>query len=78
MCRLGNELRLLNKPISELSEGEKFALNSKIFNAPSLVDMRTLFGYLVQNLGTKQIIDPVSKEDALWRIVDFFSQRGIS
>lgn len=39
--------------------------------------MRTLFGYLVQNLGTKQVIDPVTKEDALWRIVDFFTQTGI-
>lgn len=40
--------------------------------------MRSLFGYLVQNLGTKQVIDPVTKEDALWRIVDFFTQRGIN
>lgn len=39
--------------------------------------MRTLFGYLVQNLGTKQVIDPVTKEDALQRIVDFFTQKGI-
>lgn len=72
-CRLGKELKLLDKPISELSDAEKFALNNKVFNAPSLVDMRTLFGYLVQNLGTKQVVDPVSKEDALWRIVDFFT-----
>jgi hypothetical protein len=61
-----------------LSESEKFALNSKVFNSQSLVDMRSLFGYLVQNLGTKQVIDPVTKEDALWRIVDFFTQRGIN
>jgi hypothetical protein len=40
--------------------------------------MRALFGFLVQNLGTKSAIDPVSKEDALWRIVDFFSQRAIT
>ena len=76
-CRLGKELRQLNKPISKLSEAEKFELNSKVFNSQSLVDMRTLFGYLVQNLGTKQVIDPVTKEDALWRIVDFFTQKGI-
>ena len=76
-CRLDKELRQLSKPISKLSEAEKFALNSKVFNSQSLVDMRTLFGYLVQNLGTKQVIDPVTKEDALWRIVDFFTQKGI-
>lgn len=61
-----------------MSDAEKFALNRRVFNAPALVDMRSLFGYLVQNLGTKQAIDPVSKEDALWRIVDFFTQRGIN
>lgn len=40
--------------------------------------MRSLFGYLVQSLGTKQAIDPVSKEDALWRIVEFFTKNGVS
>jgi hypothetical protein len=59
------------------SEGERFAANTKVFNAPSLVDMRALFGHLVERLGTKQAIDPVSKEDALWRVVQFFNSRGI-
>lgn len=76
-CRLVKELKLLDKPVSDLGEADKLALNSKVFNSQSLVDMRTLFGYLVQNLGTKQVIDPVTKEDALWRIVDFFTQTGI-
>ena len=39
--------------------------------------MRALFGHLVQAMGEKQAIDPVSKEDALWRIVDFFTASGI-
>jgi hypothetical protein len=39
--------------------------------------MRALFGHLVEKLGTKQAIDPVTKEDALWRIVEFFNSKGI-
>jgi hypothetical protein len=76
-CRLSNEVKTLDKQISEMSESEKFALNRRVFNAPGLVDMRSLFGYLVANLGTKQAIDPVSKEDALWRVIDFYTKAGI-
>ena len=78
-CRLRKEINKLDTtPLSQLTENEKYALNARVFNTPALVDMRALFGFLVQNLGTKSAIDPVSKEDALWRIVDFFSQRAIT
>ena len=63
-------------PVLE-SDADKFVANANVFNNPSLVDMRSLFGHLVASLGTKQAIDPVSKEDALWRIVEFFNQKGI-
>jgi hypothetical protein len=39
--------------------------------------MRALFGNLVESLGSKQAIDPVTKDDALWRIVEFFNSKGI-
>jgi len=77
-CRLRNELRQLSQPLSELSESDKFALNARVFNNQSLVDMRSLFGYLVKNLGTRQAIDPVTKEDALWRVLDFFTKSGVA
>lgn len=77
-CRLSNELKQLDKPISQLSEAEKFAMNSRVFNQESLVDMRSLFGFLVKNLGTRQAIDPSSKDDALWKLVDFFTKQGIA
>jgi hypothetical protein len=77
-CRFRSEVNNLDKGINELHEAEKFALNKRVFNAQGLVDMRNLFGFLVQNLGTKQAIDPVSKEDALWRIVEFFTKGGVS
>jgi len=79
-CRLRREINKLDSatPLSQMSENEKFAINARVFNATGLVDMRSLFGYLVSNLGTKAAIDPVSKEDALWRVVEFFTQRAIS
>jgi hypothetical protein len=39
--------------------------------------MRSLFGYLVDKLGAKQALDPATKEDALWKIVDFFTKSGV-
>jgi hypothetical protein len=36
--------------------------------------MRSLFSHLVSKLGSKEAIDPITKEDSLWKIVNFFSQ----
>ena len=69
-CRMTKQSKIT--PVLE-TEADKFVANANVFNNPSLVDMRALFGHLVESLGTKQAIDPVSKEDALWRIVEFFN-----
>jgi hypothetical protein len=61
-----------------MTESEKFDLNKRIFSNKPIVDMRALFGYLVESLGTRQAIDPVSKDDALWRIVDFFTHSSVN
>ena len=76
-CRLAKESRSLDKPVSKLTEQEKYELNTRVFNHSNLVDMKSLFGYLVESLGTRQAIDPISKDDALWRIVDFFTRPGV-
>lgn len=76
-CRLAKESRSLGKPVSQLTEQEKYELNSRVFNHSSLVDMKSLFGHLVESLGTRQAIDPVTKDDALWRIVEFFTRPGV-
>ena len=39
-----------------------------------LVDMRALFSFLIDHIGPEQVIDPLTKEDALWNLVDFFTQ----
>ena len=35
--------------------------------------MRALFGHLVQKVGNKDALDPISKEDSLWKLVDFLT-----
>ena len=68
-----HQCRMNRVAVSLENDADKFNANAFVFNAPGLVDMRALFGYLVKVLGKKQAIDPVSKEDALWRIVEFFN-----
>ena len=43
----------------------------------SLVDMNALFGYLVEKVGTKTFIDPMTKEDPLQNLIEFFAQPDV-
>ena len=36
--------------------------------------MKSLFSYLVDHIGLEQIIDPLTKEDALWSIIDMYTK----
>ena len=36
--------------------------------------MRELSKYLISRVGSQQVIDPISKEDALWSLIDFFTK----
>jgi hypothetical protein len=59
-----------------MTSEEKFGLNRYIYGEPreACVDMRSLFEHLVQVLGSKQAIDPIKKEDALWNVIDLFTK----
>jgi hypothetical protein len=39
-------------------------------------DVRELFSSLVEKLGHKTVINPVTKEDAVWRTIDYFTKMG--
>jgi hypothetical protein len=39
----------------------------------TLVDMNALFGYLVEKVGTKTFVDPVTREDPLNNLIEFFA-----
>lgn len=43
----------------------------------SLVDMNALFSYLVEKVGTKTFIDPMTKEDPIQNLIEFFAQPEI-
>lgn len=39
-----------------------------------LVNMRALFSFLTDHVGREQVIDPLTKQDALWKLVDFYTR----
>jgi len=36
--------------------------------------MSELFQYLVDQVGSQVLVDPFTKEDGLWNLIDLFSQ----
>jgi hypothetical protein len=77
-CKLQKALGK-DKSFEELSDSEKYALHQQVFDkGQQIIDMRSLFSYLVEKVGTKEALDPVTKEDGLWKIIDFFTKKGIS
>jgi len=58
---------------------EKRELHTKVFReSDNLVDMRSLFSVLVDKVGEKDAVDPYTKQDVLWNVVDFFTRRGMA
>jgi hypothetical protein len=43
----------------------------------SLVDMNALFGHLVEKVGSKTFIDPITKQDPLVKLIEFFSRKDV-
>lgn len=39
--------------------------------------MNSLFGHLVDKLGSNTVIDPISREDALWKLINFFTKSNL-
>ena len=42
-----------------------------------LVDLKSLSEYLVKSLGSQTLVDPLTQEDALWSLIEFFTREGI-
>jgi hypothetical protein len=40
--------------------------------------MRSLFGLLVEKVGQNDAVDPFTKQDVLWTMIDFFTKRGMA
>ena len=39
-----------------------------------MVDMGALINFLVTKLGSNQIIDPITREDTVWQLLDFLAK----
>lgn len=55
----------------ELSQSTLLSLSQKIFGASDgLVALPELFDSLVEQVGTRQVVDPITKEDSLWKLIE--------
>lgn len=60
------------EPISkEISDEAIHSLSNKIFGqSDGLIDLPALFDHLVSQVGSRQVLDPLTKEDSLWKLVE--------
>jgi len=66
--------KLINKDTGSLSEQQIFDLKERVFGQhDGLVDMQALSKFLVKKTGRSQIIDPTTREDSLWKMIDMFT-----
>lgn len=64
--------------LDTLSDKELALVHNQIFGElESLVDMNTLFGYVVEKVGRKQLVEPVSRVNPVQNLIEFFSQPEI-
>ena len=50
-------------------------MHEKIFS-DNEHNVRELFSSLIHKLESKTVINPTTKEDALWRVIDYFTKMG--
>ena len=65
-AELKDDKELTGKQLEELSK--------RVFGqGEDLVDMAALAEYLVSSLGARQVVDPLTKDDSIWSLIDFFT-----
>ena len=67
-----NKLLTNAKPLNE--KQMQLAAKALLSENAGLVNMHQLFGYLVDYVGGEQMLDPQTKQDSLWQIVDLFTR----
>jgi hypothetical protein len=52
----------------------------EVFSNPDaqVADVRALFSVLVSKIGKNEAVDPITREDTLWRFIDSYTKRGVS
>lgn len=70
---------LRNESLENADDAKRIEVFQKAFGSQleDLVDMNALFKHLVNTIGTKQYIDPVSKQDPVEQLIDFYAQDDV-
>lgn len=67
-----------NTSQSVQSDQELLQQFDRVFgNLENLVDMNEVFSHLVEKVGSRKFIDPVTKEDPLVNLIDFYSRPDV-
>lgn len=68
---------LSNVRFHSLDESEQETASKAIFRRhEDLVDMRSLFKFLVEQVGKEQMVDPLTRKDALMELIDLFTNNA--
>lgn len=71
-----SSIRNLNlKEASEVDKTKAFA--NAFGQLEQLVDIGMIFRHLSDKIGTKQFIDPVTKQDPMQNLIDFYAQENV-
>ena len=69
-----HQCRLQKTDIGETDQDRHVAQQRIFGTSEDVVDMKALFHFMVKSLGSQALVDPLSKEDALWPLIDFFTK----
>lgn len=78
-CALQSESMVANlQNLETLSEPNLALLHREVFGqVEDLVDMQSLFGHLVDRIGRKALIDPLSQVDPIVNLIDLFARHDV-
>lgn len=70
---------LKNESLENSDDAKRIEAFQKAFGSQleNLVDMNALFKHLVNTIGSKQYIDPVSKQDPVEQLINFYTQDNV-
>jgi hypothetical protein len=62
-------------PNDQVDDASISAASQSIFSEhDALVDLSHLFTFLSEQIGNERVIDPITKEDCMWQLVDMYTR----
>lgn len=66
---IAQQTKFVGKPVAEKKAGDKMMKSTNIFKNAELIDMRSLFHFLVEKLGKKNLIDQSNGHEVLFNSI---------